>query len=565
MNEPGPFDRVLDSSAARDKTARTILIGMGVLGAILLALVLMPGSPLRGGNNASSSTGVVASKEVSGAKLPKAPEGYEALSRVFGLEKPKGTDGPFKLTVSLLQPVSDGRNLGLYTNRNGKWERIAAATLINNGASAQGEVPDMPSNVAVLRRTGSAAQISGWLAPGAQVDAAALEVVGTVNPVDYVPNPDGTLAGSATQFNAQGKNVAPTVRAAQPKDVDAINAILASPDLRATHVAALVALTQQPGITGIDIDYRGIAPARRPDFNTFIGLLADRLHSANKTLTVTVPAPTKTGVQWDSGAYDWEELNRRVDAVRMIPEADPSLFYKRMDEVVAYLKPKIDLKKVVLVVSRQSREKGSDGLRTMPLREALTMASTIEVRTAAPVAPNSSVSIVGKNIYQDDGATGILWDPGAFAVAFSYPGRGGQRTVWIENSLSLAFRLDLARRSGFGGVAIEDISLDPDAPAFWEPLRAYAETGSVSLSQPNGALLRPVWQSQAGQIEAGQKGNIIWKAPSQAGPYDVSLIISDGVVRATQKVVLDVRPAGQPAAPTPTLRPGVTPSPTPRP
>jgi hypothetical protein len=51
-----------------------------------------------------------------------------------------------------------------------------------------------------------------------------------------------------------------------------------------------------------------------------------------------------------------------------------------------------------------------------------------------------------------------------------------------------------------------------------------------------------LWECTSGTIEPGQKGNVVWKAPAQAGVYDVSLTISDGVVRATQKVVLDVRP-----------------------
>ena len=48
----------------------------------------------------------------------------------------------------------------------------------------------------------------------------------------------------------------------------------------------------------------------------------------------------------------------------------------------------------------------------------------------------------------------MRWDEGAFAVSFAYPGRGGQRTVWLENTLSMAFKLDLAKRFGLGGVVL---------------------------------------------------------------------------------------------------------------
>ena len=301
-----------------------------------------------------------------------------------------------------------------------------------------------------------------------------------------------------------------------------------------------------------------MAAARRPDFTAFIAGLADKLHAANKQLTLTLPTPTKTGINWDTGAYDWKEIAKYADNIKLNSEVDPSLFYKRMEDVVAFLKPNVDLKKVQLVVSRSSKEKASNGIRPLSLKDGLTLASNLEVRTSTAITPNSSVLIVGKNIFQDDGASGIRWDDGAFAVSFSFPGSGGQHTVWFENSLSLAFKLDFARRLGLGGVHVDDVSLDPSQASFWDPLATYVADGTVKLAQPNGVLLRPVWQSQAGSMEPNTKGNVVWKAPAQAGVYDVSLVISDGVVRATQKVVMDVKAA---AAATPAPSGTATPRP----
>ena len=115
----------------------------------------------------------------------------------------------------------------------------------------------------------------------------------------------------------------------------------------------------------------------------------------------------------------------------------------------------------------------------------------------------------------------------------------------LENALSIAFKMDLARRYGLGGIALDDVSGgDPFLASVWDPIRAYAESGSIALVQPNGSLLRPLWQIQAGTSEANPKGNIVWRAPPQPGSYDISLVVSDGVVRASQKIVLDVRPPG---------------------
>ncbi len=553
MNEGGPFDRMLESSAAKDKTARGVLIAMGVLGLLLLVLVLPPVSLLDSGKGASPTTNnkPAAGSSSSGvSKLPKVPQGYEALSSL--LKPGTGKDqGPVEVTVSLVQPATDGRNLGLYTYKDGKWEKVAAAALVNNGAAAKGQVSSVPANIAVLRRISSAVQVSGWLASGAQADPAALDVLTVMNPVDYFPGADASVQGSASSLGASAKSVLPTVRASAQRETDAVNTILAAPDLRTAHVDALLQIALLPGNSGIDIDYQGVQPARKPDFTAFVAALADKLHASNRQLTITLPTPAKAGINWDTGAYDWREIGKYADNIKLSAEVDPSAYYKRMEEVIAYLKPNVDLKKVELVVSRSSKEKASNGIRLLTLRDGLSLATAMELRTTTAVVPNSSVLIVGKNISQDDGASGVKWDDGAFAVSFSYPGAGGQHTVWFENSISIAFKLDLARRFGLGGVHIDDVSLDPSQASFWDPLSTYVADGTVKLAQPNGTLLKPLWQTQAGTLEPNNKGNAVWHAPAQAGVYDVSLVISDGVVRALQKVVLDVRPP-QAATPAPT-------------
>ena len=546
MNEPGPFDRMLDPND-RDRTARLVLVGMGVIGIILLALVLLP-IDLFGGGDSDGGAAPAVGRATS--KAPKAPEGFEALSALLKVDAKENC--PCDITVPLLQPTSDGRNLALYTNRNGKWERLAAATLTEDGTAAKGQVAERPANLAVLRRIASAGLVSGWLPSGAQPDPEALDVLATINPVDFRPAADGTLTGTATSLpDAQG-SVMPTVRASTQAEIDAVNSILASPSLREAHINALVQLAILPANAGVDIDYRGINPARKADFTAFVNGLADRLHQSNRSLSITLPAPAKTGVSWDTGAYDWSELGARADVLKLAGAPDPSVYYKQMEETLGFLKDKVDLKKVALIVTRLSTEKGSDGLRQLSLYEGLSLASTIEVRTSSQITPNTQVVIVGKNIFQDDGASGLRWDDSAFAVSFSYPGRGGQRTVWLENGLSVAFRVDLARRFGLGGVAIDDVSLSPQLPSIWGTLRAYVESGSVTLVQPNGVLLRPLWQVQAGQSEPGAKGNVVWRAPSQPGDYEVSLIVSDGVIRAAQKMILRVQAAAATPAPTAT-------------
>ena len=543
MSQRGPFDRLADSAAGRDGSIRPILIGMGIIGLILIVLVLSPFSILGGDDSDGGFTAGSDSTAVNGISIPRVPDGFEALSRQYeDLTAPKDTVGPYSLTVNLIAPIADSRGLALYSFQGGQWVRVSDGTLVDDGAAVQGEVVVMPSNIAVLRRTASAIQISGWLPGAAQADPEALAVLNTVNPAGFAPAADGSLVGAQAQIPDGDALIVPAVRARSQAQIDAVNTILQSPSLREVHLNALAELSLQATNVGIELDYRDVDPARRADLGTFLTALADRLHQSNRSLSLTLPMPVKTGIAWETGAYDWERLAGLADTIKLVPEPDPSLYYERMEAVLEFLQPAVDLQKVLLIVSRDSVEKSGSELFQRSLYNGLAIASTIEVQTTSQITPGTRVVLVGKNIFEDDGATGLRWDETALAVAFSYPEVGGQRTVWLENILSLAFRIDLAQRYGLGGIAIDDISLDPAMPAIWALLDAYADTLKIDLVAPNDVLLRPTWQIEAGSSDAGSKGNVVWTAPDQVGTYEFALIVSDGVIRAQQMIVLEVLP-----------------------
>jgi hypothetical protein len=551
MNERNPFRR--QDGQPVDNSARLIFVGLGGIAIVLFALFVWPFSVFGGGgggetpNDAALSAAATGNGQVPGG----VPGGFEALStHVEDVKKPS-EPGPYVLTIPLLQQETDGRNLGLYTYKDNKWVRVSTATLISNGTAASGEVDDMPDNVAVLRLLSSAVQITGWLPTGAKPDTDALDVLTTVNPADFAPKPDGSLAGKATTVTGVSGNIVPTVRSNTPEDDNAVNTILGTPATVDQHVTALVQLSLQPGNAGIDIDYARVTPDLKDGFTSFVTKLAGQLHQANRTLSVTLPAPVRAGVSWDTGAYDWKQIAVQADLVKLRPNPDPSLYYQTVPDVLDYLQGSgVDLKKVSLVVSRESYESSPDGLTAMTLYQALGLASDVEVRTASTITPNSSVVIVGRNIFQDDGASGIEWDDEAKAVSFDYPGLGGTHTVWMENSLSLAFKIQLAAQYGLAGLAISDVSDTQGAADFWEPLRAYSSSGEIQPASANSTMLRPEWEVQAGDPQPESKGNMVWTAPSQPGTYEIKLIVSDGVIRASRSLQLEVKAPAPNSTPT---------------
>ena len=539
MREQGPFDKLLQPDAPRDRTPIFIVGVIVVLAIVLLILVLPPVSILKDGGAGPTGPGGLTSRPRS--KTPEPPAGWEVLSPVYELEAADESEGGALLTVNLDTRPADDRNLALYTYEDGQWRRLAPATLTNEGTAAQGEVSSLPQNVAVLRRTTLAVQVAGWLPPEVELDPAAARTLSVLHPLDFVPAADGILLGAGRpRPQDSALRVLPTVRALGPPESEAVDTVLASPELRQTHIDDILRVVREGAYDGIDIDYRAVSPARGADFTQFVVDLADALHREGRSLTLTLPLPVREAAGWDTGPYDWQALGQAVDAIELVSEPDQSLYYQRMEEALDFLTQQVDGSKLMLVMSPFSHEKGGEGIKALLLSQALGLASTLVARTEGDIRPEEQVTIVGPNIYQEEGASGLFWDDEALAVTFSYPGEGGARTVWIENGFSVAFKLDLVRRFQLGGVAVEDVSLSAAGPNIWGPIQELAESGKVTLVKPNGSLLKPYWEASEGALDGGAKGAVVWTAPAP-GTYEVTLVVSDGVVRAGQRLSLEVK------------------------
>jgi hypothetical protein len=168
------------------------------------------------------------------------------------------------------------------------------------------------------------------------------------------------------------------------------------------------------------------------------------------------------------------------------------------------------------------------------------------VKSTGDITPGASVQLVTQNLASSEGASGMQWDDQARAVTFSYPGRGGKRTVWIANQFSAAFRLELAQRFGLGGVSINDVSTEGGGADVWAPVQQLSDSGSLTLSRPNGKLFTPAWTASDGTLDPADGDSTTWTAPQKAGTYNVVLIVSDGVERAGQQISLDVVEAPSP-------------------
>jgi|CXWL01.1.fsa_nt_gi hypothetical protein len=548
----GPFDRILRTTESGepegpDRAAVYVLgtiIGLAIL---LLILLLPPISILSGGGDGSPSVGpgdADTYESIPRGSMPKLPEGLVAASIMWDLAAPKDALGASRITVDLKEKHTETRNLGLYTYTDGKWQRLSDVSLVAGGEAARGDVSSLPGNVAVLKRSQSSLQVAGIMPAGATVDPNADSSLTVVHPIVFLTTPDGGLLGTPPAVPPAGYQVVPGI---VTLDITIIDDILRSSELQATHAAKIAEAVRTGNYEGINLDYRGVNPQLRSQFTTFIGLVSSALKADSRTLTLTLAMPLATDGEFDTGAYDWDALGTDADFIEVVaPDLDQELYFQRSEAALKYITGRVDSAKILLIISSQSVERGSDGLRAMSLDEALKIAAAVDVKSTDGITVREQVQLVARNLSPTEGASGLAWDDAARAVTFSYNGPGGKRTVWIANEFSVAFRLELAQRFKLGGVVISDVSRG--SADVWAPVQQIADTGDLTLTKPNGELLIPAWAvtDNAGSINPTTGTSVAWTAPAAAGSYTITIIISDGIQRAGQTIPLDVGEAAVP-------------------
>ena len=541
MKDQGPFNGILQSEPLKDRDrAAMVIVVLGiVLGLVLLILVLPPVSIFSGDD--SAETGPVSGQIID--DMPPPPAGFEAVSPLieFDSVEPVGPNVHPRLTIKLSVPVSQNELVVLYTHDGDSWRRLGEAVPLADGNAVQAEVTVLPANVAAFRPVEQTRTILGTLPSGSSLDPNALIGLTTLNAQGLRPGADGSVIGSVPA-NDLGLPVAPTILAASAADAQTVNSILASPELRATHVQALLDLATNGSYAGIDLDYRTIDGGNEEAFTSFVESLATGLRREGRTLTLTLPLPIRDGGGWNTHNVDWEAIALLVTAIKLPPVVEQDRYFIEMEEALGFLTSRVPSSKLLLTIDPYSHERGVDGLQSFTLIEALSLASTPVTRPSGSIATGETLIALGLNLSGETGASGLIWDDTARAVTFSYIGPGGARVVWLSNVFSEAFKLDLARRFQLGGVSVRDVSRASEDAGIWPVLLQYAQTGTVTLVKPNGPLLTPRWEVSGGALESTIGPVVTWRAPDEPGTYVLTLIVSDGVTHVGQELSVPVQP-----------------------
>jgi hypothetical protein len=514
------------------------------------------------------------------------PPGLVSQSDYFEFEAEE--DVPITVTLPLNEGSADQQGLGFYSFFDSRWQRMADAEVstVADQPVARGEFPSVPENLAVLQVLPQTYQVVGSIPPGATLHADARVTI--ISPRDYTPAADGSVQGVGTQVRSNDAVSAgaagqaggpapaqapesmqiPTIVGSGEETAAAVNEILADDELRDRHVDAIVTLVEESDLDGIDVEYPAVDADLASEFTEFVTRLSDKLHDKDKRLSLTLPPPSE-----QQQAYDFKELGESADMIKVLPLADPVAYWDTMPGAIGQIVRDVDPGKVMLVINPFSIEDVGEVTQPIGYLQSMAVACEAVIRNppANDIKTGNTVTIVAKNLDEGEGASPIRWNEDAVSVSFATGGTE-RRRIYVENSFSASFKLEIVQAYRLGGLAISDASSTSDVANLWPTVNSFVDSATIVLSRPNDATFLALWQPEGGDMGAGAGTTATWIAPGTPGTYNVVLTVSDANHRFGCRLPIEVKKGTDPSptplqtfGPTPTPAPTETPSVTPTP
>lgn len=183
----------------------------------------------------------------------------------------------------------------------------------------------------------------------------------------YQSQSDGSVAARHENLDLvaaareRGLNVLATVtnqpagRLGFSRDIAA--AIMATPESRRRHIENLVALVEQKGFDGIDLDWEALKGRDREPYATFVEELAAALHAKDRFLSLAVFPKTEDPGRWDGQrAMDYRRLGAAVDEFKLMtynfsgPWSDPGpqAPFSWADKVLSFAESQVPAERIYM-------------------------------------------------------------------------------------------------------------------------------------------------------------------------------------------------------------------------
>ena len=221
-------------------------------------------------------------------------------------------------------------------------------------------------------------------------------------------------------------------------DSDRVQNVIESPEVRAEHISEIIALLEQKGFDGVNIDYEFLEDSQTANYTAFVNELGAALHERGKMLVVAIHAQTRGSetrgqdIRSFTGAdylgymtYDqhWETSD---------PGANAEIGWTR--EVLTYAaRSGVPMRKILLGVPLDGYDWGEEDGEWQE-------ASGVDFLSATALASQLNVP--------------IEYDSNVEAPHITYERDGNTHEVWFEDLRSFQAKYDLAKEFGVGGLLL---------------------------------------------------------------------------------------------------------------
>lgn len=395
-----------------------------------------------------------------------------------------------------------------------------------------------------------------------------------VNPRGYYLDTAGRLVGSlealAPDLEEQGLVIVPTIRNWFDDGSirsDLIDNMLIDGGARQQNIESVVALITNNGYAGVDIDFRGITPTLKPEFTSYLEQLRRAL-PASAQLSVRLEQPVQISADtWDTGAYDWRQIGRIANVVKVPALPDPRAYAPggQMEAMLNWAVGEVNRYKIQLLLSTYSAQQVNGITRYVTYQQA------VEPLGAVSVVGNENVIGPGQNVnFTLSGlaeSTGVQFDANSGTYWYAYlDANNVQYTVFLETAASIARKLQYVPQYNLRGVTVQNLLDEETTPEVRGVVAKFADL----IITPVENQYSVVWQvkNQEGGLIAEDIVDLSnptynWTAPQAGGSYEVVAAIASNqsntarVDRGGVSILV--------ATPTPEPTPTPAPTPTPEP
>jgi len=290
-----------------------------------------------------------------------------------------------------------------------------------------------------------------------QADAPRIQVMATdLYAIDSSGNISGSMPSAVLQAASDnGLDLYPIVSNFGATDFSPTiaHAVLTPGTARTNAISNMVALAQQTGMTGINLDFEAVDNSDRSLMSSFVSDLADALHAQSRKLIVSVPATDQDDPNdsW-TGAYNYAAIGQDADIVQVMTYDEngpwgpdgPVAGLDWVEASIAFAATEVSLSKISMGIPAY----GYDWNLTDGTGEQVDYKAIPGMISSLGASPE--------------------WDSSSSSPKFYYQTNGKEHVVWYENQRSIKLKAQYAVSEGVAGVSIW--SLGQDNNGFWTAL-----------------------------------------------------------------------------------------------